>query len=203
MEEVFEDADHLPANKPLPNNGHILQSLLMTEEELKIDLMKTYLNDEDEVWIKAKTSISQGLVHKMIDDKAKVELSKVYGEYRTVFKKEASKLMPECKPWDHAIDLKPDFIPKDCKVNPLSFKEQKEQDKFLEENLRKGYIRPLKSPMASPFFLVSKKDSKKLRLCQDYRCLNKGAIKNAYSLPRVDELLDRLKGAKYFIKLDL
>jgi len=88
MEEVFEDTDHLPINKPLPDNGPILQSLLITEEELNIDLMKTYLDDEDEVWIKAKTSISQELVHKTIDDKAKVELSEVYAEYRTVFEKE-------------------------------------------------------------------------------------------------------------------
>jgi len=57
--------------------------------------------------------------------------------------------------------------------------------------------------MASPFFFVSKKDSKKLRPCQDYRRLNEGTIKNAYPLPRVDELLDKLKGAKYFTKLDL
>jgi len=91
MEEIFEDTDHLPANKPLPDDGFILQSLLMTEEELKIDLMRTYLGNEDKVWIKAKTSISQELSHKTIDDKAKVELLKVYTEYRTVFKKEASK----------------------------------------------------------------------------------------------------------------
>jgi len=45
IEEVFEDTDHLPANKPLPDDGPILQSLLMTEEELKINLMKTYLDD--------------------------------------------------------------------------------------------------------------------------------------------------------------
>jgi len=57
--------------------------------------------------------------------------------------------------------------------------------------------------MASLFLFVSKKDSKKLRPCQDYRRLNKGTIKNAYPLPRVDELLDKLKGAKYFTKLDL
>jgi len=116
MEEVFEDIDHSPTNEPLPNNGPMLQSLLMTEEELKIDLMKTYLDDEDEVWIKAKTLISQELAHKTIDDKAKVELPEVYAEYKTVFKKEASERMPEHKPWDHMIDLKPDFISKDCKV---------------------------------------------------------------------------------------
>jgi len=142
MEEVFEDTDHWPANKPLSNDGPILQSLLMTEEELKIDLMKTYLDDEDEVWIKAKTSISQELVHKTINDKAKVNLPKVYTEYRMVFEKEASKQMLEHKPWDHTIDLKPDFTLKDCKVYPLSPEEQKEQDKFLEENLRKDISDP-------------------------------------------------------------
>jgi len=120
-----------------------------------------------------------------------------------VFEKEASERIPEHKPWNHTIDLKPDFILKDCKVYHLFPEEQKEQDKFLEENLRKGYIRSLKSPMASLFFFVSKKDSKKLRPYQDYRCLNEGTIKNTYSLPRVDKLLDKLKGAKYFTKLDL
>jgi len=49
MEEVFEDTDHLPANKPLPDNGPILQSLFITEEELKIDLMRIYFNNEDKV----------------------------------------------------------------------------------------------------------------------------------------------------------
>jgi len=76
--------------------------------------------------------------------------------------------MPEVKPWDYAIDLIPDFILKDCKVYPLSLEEQKEQDKFLEENLRKEYIRLSKSPIAPSFFFVFKKGSKKLRLCQDY-----------------------------------
>ena len=87
-----EDQDHLlHPNEPLPDNGPILQSLLITEEELKIDLMKTYLDNEDEVWIKTKTLIFQELSHKTIDDKAKVELPEVYAEYRMVFEKEASK----------------------------------------------------------------------------------------------------------------
>ncbi|KAI5115801.1 hypothetical protein M0805_007835 [Coniferiporia weirii] len=56
--------------------------------------------------------------------------------------------------------------------------------------------------MASPFFFVSKKDNK-LCACQDYRALNEGTIKNAYPLPLISELMDKLKGAKYFTKLDL
>ncbi len=56
--------------------------------------------------------------------------------------------------------------------------------------------------MASPFFFVGKKDGK-LRPCQDYRYLNEGTVKNMYPLPLISELLDKLKGAKYFTKMDL
>ena len=56
--------------------------------------------------------------------------------------------------------------------------------------------------MASPFFFVAKKDGS-LRPCQDYWRLNEGTVKNAYPLPLISELLDKLKGAKYFTKLDV
>ena len=120
-----------------------------------------------------------------------------------MFEKEASECFPESKPWDHAIDLKPDFVAKDCKVYPLSLREQSLMDEFIDENLRKGYIRTSKSPMASPFFFTAKKDAEALRPCQDYRYLNDGTIKNAYPLPLVSDLLDKLKGAKWFTKLDI
>ena len=77
-----------------------------------------------------------------------------------------------------------------------------ELDKFLKENLDKGYIRPSQSPMASPMFFIAKKD-KKLWPCQDYRYLNQWMIKNAYPLPLINEILDKLKGAKYFTKFDV
>jgi hypothetical protein len=56
--------------------------------------------------------------------------------------------------------------------------------------------------MASPFFFVKKKDGK-LRPCQDYQYLNDFTIKNAYPLPLISEIMDKLKGAKYFTKLDV
>ncbi|GBE80324.1 hypothetical protein SCP_0300390 [Sparassis crispa] len=111
---------------------------------------------------------------------------------KSVFEKKAAERFPETRPWDHAIDLKPEFVPHDCKVYPLSLKEQGAMDDFLEENLQKGYIRPSKSPMASPFFFVGKKDGA-LRPCQDYRYLNEGTVKNAYLLLLISELIDQLK----------
>ena len=77
-------------------------------------------------------------------------------------------------------------------------------NEFIDENLAKGYIRPSKSPMASPFFFVPKKGKgDELRPCQDYRHLNQGTIKDAYPLPLISELLEKLKGAKIFTKMDL
>ena len=88
------------------------------------------------------------------------------------------------------------------KIYPLSPVEQKELDAFLKENLTTGRIRPSKSPMASPFFFIKKKDGF-LRPVQDYRRLNDMTIKNRYPLPLIQELLDKLKGARLFTKLDI
>jgi len=99
--------------------------------------------------------------------------------------------------------LKDGFVPKSFKNSTLTPIEQLELDKFLKENLEKGYIQPSQSPIASPFFFVSKKDAGKLRPCQDYRYLNEWTIKNAYLLPLISEIIDKLKGARYFTKLDV
>ena len=129
-------------------------------------------------------------------------VSEIYHGYKDVFEKKAAERFPESRPYNHAIDLKPDFVPQNCKVYPLSPKEQTALDEFIDENLRKGYIRPSKSPQASPFFFVSKKDGS-LRPCQDYCYLNKGTIKNSYPLPLVPELVDKFQGATIFSKMDL
>ncbi|THH00881.1 hypothetical protein EW145_g7016 [Phellinidium pouzarii] len=125
-----------------------------------------------------------------------------YHNFIHLFEKKAAERFPIERPYDHAIDLKPDFVPRDCKLYSMTPKEELALDEFLTENLRKGYIRPSKSPMASPFFFIGKKDNT-LRPCQDYRALNEGTIKNAYPLPLIGDLMDKLRGAKYFTKLDL
>ena len=82
---------------------------------------------------------------------------------------------------------------------PAELRELKAQ---LQELLEKGFIRPSVSPWGAPVLFVKKKDGT-LRLCIDYRQLNRITIKNRYPLPRIDDLFDQLKGAKVFSKIDL
>jgi len=122
--------------------------------------------------------------------------------FESVFAKEDFDILPECRQWDHAIELIPGSEPKSSKVYPLSPVEQKELDSFLEENLCTGQIRPSKFPMAVPVFFIKKKDSS-LRLVQDYRALNSMTVKNKYPLPLISKLVSQLRGARYFTKLDV
>lgn len=80
--------------------------------------------------------------------------------------------------------------------------EMKELMVQLQEQLDKKYIQPSVSPWGAPVLFVKKKDGS-MRLCIDYRELNKITIKNKYPLPRIDDLFDQLKDAQYFSKIDL
>jgi ADP-heptose:LPS heptosyltransferase len=117
------------------------------------------------VHIQAKTPVSQKLAHESVKDQEANKktldelLPEHYQEYKQVFEKAASERFPERKPWDHTIDLKEDFVPRDCKIYPLTPSEDTLMNNFLDKNLAKGYIQPSKSPMASPFFFVAKKDA--------------------------------------------
>lgn len=125
-----------------------------------------------------------------------------YREFLDVFSEEKSHRLPERRPYDHAIDLVPDAKMTHSKTYHLSHDEEKELDKFIDENLEKGYIRESKSPMSSPFFFVAKKNGK-LRPTQDYRKLNDITIKNRYPLPLISEIIDSAQDFKYFTALDL
>ena len=72
----------------------------------------------------------------------------------------------------------------------------------LQDLLDKGFIRPSTSPWGVSVLFAKKKD-KTLRLCIDYRQLNRVTIKNRYPLPRIDDLFDQLRGARVYFKIDL
>jgi hypothetical protein len=173
---------------------------------LKENKMGVYIKLlETDVWIH-KTNISMELAieenSKKTDKMDEQLVPAEYHKYLDIFSEEKEHHFPESRPWDYKIKMKEGFEPKSFKDYNLTPAEQIELDKFLKENLKKGYIRPSQSPMASPFFFVSKKDGK-LRPCQDYWYLNDWTVKNSYPLPLISEIMYKLKGAKYFTKLDV
>src|ERR1700733_5613758 len=84
----------------------------------------------------------------------------------------------------------------------MPLNEQEELDRFLDDHLRKGYIVPSKSPIASPVFFIKKKDGR-LRLVQDYRRLNDFTVKNRYPLPLASDIINHLRQARIFTKFDV
>ncbi|KAK3754208.1 hypothetical protein QZH41_003310 [Actinostola sp. cb2023] len=127
-------------------------------------------------------------------------LQEVISDYRTTFSKDEDDI-GFCDLVEHQIvtnDERPIKIPH-RRVPPQQWTEVRD---YIQKSLERGIIRESSSPYASPIVLVRKTDGK-LRLCVDYRLLNAKTHKDAYPLPRIDEALDVLKGAKYFCSLDL
>ena len=125
-----------------------------------------------------------------------------YKCYNKLFQEELETGLPEHSKRDHEIPLKPGTEPKFQKIYPLNEQQLQALREYLDENLRKGYIRPSTSPAGYPILFVPKKNGK-LRLCVDYRQLNDITIKNRYPLPLVTELQSRLGKASWFTALDL
>ncbi|WVZ70701.1 hypothetical protein U9M48_019344 [Paspalum notatum var. saurae] len=122
-------------------------------------------------------------------------------EYPDVFSDELPGL-PLDRAVEFAINLVPGTAPIAKAPYRISGKEYDELKKQFDELLEKGFIRRNVSPWGALVLFVKKKDGT-LRLCVDYRELNAVTIKNKYPLPRTGDLLDQLKGAKYFSKIDL
>jgi len=140
----------------------------------------------------------------MEEDHRKIEemVPKKFLKWKKVFEKVESERMPTRKIWDHAIDLKETFKPRKGKIYPLFKNEREEVQNFVEDQLRKGYIRPSKSPQTSPVFFVGKKNRSK-RMVMDYRNLNSQTVKNNYPLLLITELIDNMGSKKVFTKMDL
>ncbi|KAL0549014.1 hypothetical protein IC582_013494 [Cucumis melo] len=157
--------------------------------------------------IRASKLLSQGtwgILTSVVDTReADVSLSSepVVRDYPDVFPEELPGLPPH-REVEFAIELEPGTVPisrAPYRMAPAELKELKVQ---LQELLDKGFIRPSVSPWGAPVLFVKKKDGS-MRLCIDYRELNKVTVKNRYPLPRIDDLFDQLQGATVFSKIDL
>ena len=120
--------------------------------------------EEWEIWDEEEEVVrSEAETKKLVPDK--------FHKWIKVFEKKQSERMPTRKAWDHVIDVKEGFILRKENVYSLSREEREKVREFVKEQLRKGYIQPLKSLQTVPVFFVGKKDGKK-RMVQDYRYLN-------------------------------
>ncbi|KAJ0858722.1 putative nucleotidyltransferase, Ribonuclease H [Helianthus annuus] len=131
----------------------------------------------------------------------KLEDIHVVKEYPKVFPEDLPGLPPQLLVEFH-IDLVPGAAPVAKAPYRLAPSEMQELSTQLQELLDKGFIRPSFSPWGAPVLFVKKKDGT-LRMCIDYRELNKLTIKNRYPLPRIDDLFDQLQGLSYYSKIDL
>jgi hypothetical protein len=122
-------------------------------------------------------------------------------DFPDVFPEEVDELPPE-REVEFSIDLVPGTRPISMAPYRMSAVELTELKSQLEDLLDKKFIRPSVSPWGAPVLLVKKKEGT-MRLCVDYRQLNKVTIKNRYPLPRIDDLMDQLVGASVFSKIDL
>ena len=127
------------------------------------------------------------------EERPDLDLPRVVCDYVDVFPDELPRL-PQQRVVDFGIELRHGISPISMiphRMRPVELQEFRVQ---LQELLDKGFIRPNTSPWGAPVLFAKKKD-KTLRLCINYRQLNRVAIKNRYPLPRIDDLFDQLRGA--------
>jgi hypothetical protein len=185
QENVILGIDWLRLENPIINWKEGRVEIGDLEEEDEEERLRCFLKEEKAPWLSAT-----------------IELPLEYHQYSKVFSEKESQCFPLSKLYNHKIDLMENAKMKRSKVYPLSIPELKELDNYLEENLKKGYIRKSQSPFASPFFFIPKKNGK-LRPIVDYRKLNSITVKNSYPLPLISSIVDGLLCARIFTKLDL
>jgi hypothetical protein len=134
------------------------------------------------------------------DNVSNIEYFVVLKEFEDIFR-EISGLPPKGY-IDFSINLMCGETPVSKTPYRMSTLELKELQMQLEEILNKGYIHPSVSPWGAPILFVKKKDGT-LRICIDFKQLNKVIVKNKYHFPRIDDIFDQLKYAKIFSKIDL
>ncbi|KAH9750077.1 Endonuclease [Citrus sinensis] len=130
------------------------------------------------------------------------QIQAVLNKYKDVMPPELPKKLPPLREIDHAIELEQGAKPPALAPYRMAPPELEELRRQLKDLLDAGYIRPSKAPFGAPVLFQKKKDGS-LRMCIDYRALNKITIKNKYLIPLIADLFDQLGKARYFTKLDL
>jgi hypothetical protein len=179
---------------------------LVDEEDLPVTLFHIHAANAE----KGAKSNSGGYEAQGKDDKremtdAEVLQAKVLSEYhdfQDVFSAEEAKELPPHRSYDHKIETIDGQLPPHGRIYNMAQVELDALKSYIDKMLGKGFIRTSNSPIGAPVLFVKKKNGT-LRLCVDYRALNKITIKNRYPLPLSGDLMDHLSQAKLYTKIDL
>ena len=144
-----------------------------------------------------------GEIDKEPDKTNPEDLPEYIQPFMHLFNKKKFKKLLERQEWDHEINLMEEATKElNAKAYAMTLKEEEALYQWLDKQLKAELIVESKSQYAAPCFYIPKKDSS-LQLVQDYRKLNQVTIKDKISLSLIREVIDKLKEAKYFNKLDL
>jgi len=124
-------------------------------------------------------------------------------QFLGIMRKEEADALPDHRPYDCKIDLQEGSTAPWGPIYPLSEEELQTLREWLTEMEKTGKIKHSTSPASSPILFVPKPHGRGLRLCVDYRALNRITIPNQYPLPLIQELQDRVRGVQWFTKMDL
>jgi hypothetical protein len=215
---VAEDEDESPHVNTDETDEEVQDTCLASDDDLDSDVDDITIEEGDHIFmmmvhpvnpqhfVRASSMVSGCLAEAFAKNSKPKDFHDIVPmllhAYADVFSETAFDSLPEHRKWDHTIELEREPSPGFHKVYPMTLMEQTEMDAFLEEALATGRIRQSKSPLRAPVFFIKKKDGK-LHFVQDYRALNAITRKNRYPLPLIDDLIHRLKGARYFTKLDV
>jgi hypothetical protein len=137
----------------------------------------------------------------LVDGKFVGENIRVVKDFSDVFLEELPGMPP-----DREVEFVIDLLPRTTLTSKRPYKMSVEELKELKKQLTKlqevGYIRTSSSPWGAPVLFVQKKEGSQ-GMCVDYRTLNNVIRKNKYSLPRIEDLFDRMRDARLFLKIDL
>ena len=130
------------------------------------------------------------------------DITATYAEFLDVFSKKSGETLPTHRDTDHAIEIEAGAKLPFGRIYNLSETELAALKAYIETNLENGFIQRSSSPAAAPILFAKKKDGS-LWLCVDYRVLNSVTVKNRYPLLLISEILDCVRDATIFTRLDL
>jgi hypothetical protein len=177
------------------------------------------LEEEEPPVLDFKDLSSSDVASEAVNAQAKTSSRKELANSSPKFRMRLCKLLRECEdvvpsdpdfkfpfPPKRTLDFEIDMIPHEKIPSKVVYKmspiEQEELRKQLDELIARGFIRPSQSPYGSPVLFVKKKNGQ-MRMCVDYRAINALAVKWKYPIPDINMLLDQLRGARYFTKINL